>query len=616
MAWLLQACGGADATAPRAGTTSQSTNGDVAPVAGVRTTLQAPALDTVHVGGSITVRGDGLDAAGVAATLGAAELVVAGRSAQTITFNVPVGVLPCSDASTMRLRVRAGAADSSWMVPVRVARRVALHTGDPLQLANDVGGCVELAAADANDADVVLALTNASEHDDASAMARATATNSAPFSGDAHAAHLDHDREQGTALSTTWRALGGAATLRTAAKVVAPAAMGDTLTLRALYTSCSAGRAVRARVVYAGTRALVLEDIAAPRAGTMDSEYRAIGQEFDDVVYPLLTTSLGDPLAMDARLGGDGRVTMLFTRFVNDSLPGTSGYVSACNFQPSSVFPASNARALLYGRVPSAVEAPAEWRRVMRSTVVHEAKHLASYAERVSAGHPFESMWLEEATARVAEELYARRLAQAAWRGHTGYASTVLCELTQCDGRPLVAWKLFSVLHQYVGGADTLSIAGPSGRSDQTWYASGWSLVRWVADHHATDEATWLRTLVRGGTQVGVAHLAAVAGVSSRELLAGWAMSTAASALGVDATDRARATWNVTDVWRGMAATFAGTYTATPLRPTPLGDTAVVRNDLRVRPMGVRYVSVTTGRGRVVSLETSAAVQVSVLRVR
>ena len=107
---------------------------------------------------------------------------------------------------------------------------------------------------------------------------------------------------------------------------------------------------MEARVVYAGSRAVVLEDVAAPRDRTMDADCRAIGDEFDRVQYPLLRDNIGDPFAMK----GDGRVAMLFTRFVNDSVAGTAGYVSACNFYPKSTFAASNENEVLYARVATA----------------------------------------------------------------------------------------------------------------------------------------------------------------------------------------------------------------------------------------------------------------------
>ena len=134
--------------------------------------------------------------------------------------------------------------------------------------------------------------------------------------------------------------------------------VGDTVTMTALLNSCTQGQPVKARVVYAGTRALVLEDVNAPRAGRMDQSYRAIGAEFDTLVYPMLKRDVGDPLAMNDMMAGDGRVTMLFTRFVNDSAPGTAGYVSACNFHPRSTFAASNEDEVFYARTATLTETP------------------------------------------------------------------------------------------------------------------------------------------------------------------------------------------------------------------------------------------------------------------
>lgn len=343
--------------------------------------------------------------------------------------------------------------------------------------------------------------------------------------------------------------------------------VGDTLTINALLNSCSAGQPVRARVVYAGQKAMVLEDINAPRAGQMDASFRAIGTEFDNTVYPLLRRSVGDPLAMNAIMQGDGRVTMLFTRFVNDSAPGTAGYVSACNFHPRSVFAASNQDQVLYVRVPDMDETPLEWMRAMRSTVVHEAKHLASFAERLAAGVAFEEPWLEEATARVAEELYARQFpGGGAWRGNTGFAGSLGCELLQCDDRPLVMWRHFSQLYSYLQDTRSHSPFGATSPGDNSYYASGWSLVRFVLDRYAANEEASLRLLVGGaaGTGSGMNALAAVAGVSGRDMLTSWALANAGL---YDAGSTARSpSWNTGSMWTGLSQLFAGAFDSEPLK--------------------------------------------------
>lgn len=347
-------------------------------------------------------------------------------------------------------------------------------------------------------------------------------------------------------------------------------AVGDTLEMTALWSSCASGTPLRARVAYTGVRVLVLEDAAAPHAGAMDADYAALGAEFDNVHYPLLRDAMGDPLAMDAAMQGDGRVTLLFTRFVNDSLPGLAGYVTACNFYPRSTFPASNEDAVVYARVPAAWETPSAWRRAIRSTLVHEAKHLASYAERFASGAAFEEPWLEEATARIAEELYARRFdGGGRWKGNTGYAESLACELVECDGRPLIMWKHFTALHTYLRGVDTLTPLGPASTGDLTWYGSAWSLVRWAVDQYATDEGAWLRALVRGGGLTGLSALVARTGRPAGELLGDWALAHAMATLGGAAPERRQLTfpsWKLAEVMAGLAGTFPGTFVADPLR--------------------------------------------------
>jgi len=349
----------------------------------------------------------------------------------------------------------------------------------------------------------------------------------------------------------------------------APLALGDTVNMKALYNSCTTGRDVRARVVYTGTKSVVLEDVSAPRAGQMDDQYRLIGDEFDRVQYPLMQSKVGDPLAMDNAMGGDGRVTMLFTRYVNDSLAGITGYVSACNFYPKGTFAASNEDEVFYARVASANESGDDWRRSMRSTVMHETKHLASFAIRFRNNTPFEELWLEESTARLSEELYARTFANGgAWKGNATYQSTVRCEVLQCDDRPLMMWKHFSVLHQYLRGIDTLTPIGAAANGDFTFYASGWSLVRWAADQYATDESTWIKDLVRGGQLTGLANLAQRTGRPAGEMLADWSLAQAVDDLAGFTPARRQLTfpsWNVADVFAGLAGTFPGSFVANPL---------------------------------------------------
>lgn len=572
--------------------------------------LVAP--DTIAPGTTLSLLGSNFAYAPelIELTVGGVRVPVTRANESSIEAVIPNNLFPCAPTSVQAVRVSIAGAATQKLAPLRVANRVSLEAGESASLLNvDQARCAELVEPSSPQrAKYVLAVLNTSvtaatysgfelrasgggllakqaataQTGPATSMAQSggalrASTSAAMYQQlideeKGHAAFLDRQRrvvaDNGSA-SQAWSRLSSLGSNAARARV-APL-VGDTLVMKAIYSSCTVGRDVRARVAYVGAKSVILEDVLSPRAGQLDAQYRAMGAEFDAVQYPLLRASMGDPLAMDAALGGDGRVTMLFTRYVNDSLPGIQGYATACNFYPKSVFAPSNQDEVFYARVATATEDPESWRRAMRSTLLHESKHLASFAERIARGQPFEESWLEESTARIAEELYSRTFAGGgAWRSNSGFTSTVGCEIRQCDDRPLMMWKHFSVLHQFYRGVDTLTPIGAAASGDFTFYASGWSLVRWAVDHYAIDESAWLRDLVRGGQQVGLAGLAARTGHPVDEMLADWALANAVDdqvAFRAQRSTLSFPSWNMPDIMNGLAKSDPTRFAdATPLR--------------------------------------------------
>lgn len=597
--------------------------------------------DTVVAGAAISIDGENFAwlSEAVDVTIAGAKATVLKATPTHIDAMLPVGAVPCQAAGTQTLKVTIASGVSQKAVPVRVATRLTLVRGESAsELEADQVRCTELVApANAPHAKYVVAVINTSvtaaatsgfelRGAGAGALAGQTAVARAPLpsallnpamvgavSGGgamplesmqeqlAEGRHDDFLEAQRT-LSTragsptpTWQALGRMRASRGLAAARAIANVGDTLTVKALYSSCSTGRDIRARVVYSGSRSIVLEDLAAPRAGQLDAQYRQIGDEFDKVQYPLLANRMGDPLAMDAAMGGDGRVTMLFTRYVNDSLPGIAGYVTACNFYAKGTYAGSNEDEVFYARVATGSESATDWRRTMRSTVMHEAKHLAAFAERFARNTPLEEAWLEESTARVAEELYSRTFANGGtWKGNVGFSTTVRCEVYQCDDRPLMMWKHFSVLQQYMRGVDTLTPIGAAASGDFTYYASGWSLVRWAADQYATDESKWLKELVRGSAATGLANLAQLTGRPAVEMLADWALANAVDDLAGFTPKRAQLrfpSWNIADVNGGLSSTYPTSFLAAPLKARAMSFGSFTLPVARLRAFSSSYFS-------------------------
>ena len=635
LAWgviLWTGCNGGDATAPRQTDLDTETPATApAPTAPLRLE-RVIGPDTLRAGSLFALEGDGFAtgplANDVRIVVGDVQVPVHVLIATPARLDLRLpeaAALPCVPTGAHTLRLTSAARSAHTTVTLAVAHRLHLAAGhaEPL-LSAAASRCTELVA-DSTGARFAVAVLNtarattstapltvraaerapaagamasrstalqqpgapaalaaptAPEHAAASLAALAAGTLDHTLTGATpHDPHADHLAREATRLATLGPAGALWAAERSRRGAVAPGVLppreGQILSRSAMYSSCQSATPITARVVYVGQRLTVLEDVDGPRSRSIDDVLRAIGQEFDAVMYPLLTEQVGDPLALNAAMQGDGRVTMLVSRFVNDSAPGTSAFVTACNLYPRRTVPSSNEAPLFYVRAPLAGESADAWRRTMRSTVLHEAKHLASFAERLARGAPFEEPWLEEATARVAEELYARTFpGGGAWRANTGWAGSLQCEVHRCDDRPLTLWKHMPVLHDFFAAVESRTPLGGTSSGDVSFYASGWSLVRWAIDHFATNEATFLRDLVRGvsgatgATHTGLDALAARTGQTPEQMLAEWSFANLLDdRLGFTP---ARATltfpsWHLPQLMAGLAGLQAGRYTATPL---------------------------------------------------
>ena len=334
---------------------------------------------------------------------------------------------------------------------------------------------------------------------------------------------------------------------------------------------CSRFTAITARRVYSGQRALILEDVGSPLAGTMDGYYQQIGAEFDAVMFPLLTRYFGNPLALDGLLDRNGQVVMVFSPMVNAL--GVGGFVTSCDFYPESVAPSSNAGEVLYAMVPTNPATDFDfgtrdyWRWIIRAIVLHEAKHVTSFAERLARDAPLETDWLEEGSAVLAEEMWTRAIVGNAWKGNAGYTPALYCEVRptspQCSGRPFAMFGWFALLHDMAASFERRSPLGPVSATDATFYASAWALLRWATDHHAATEETFLTGLVTDPARTGASNLEARTGRPLGELLPDWALAFALDDRIDVATSPARLrfpSWHLRNVFAGMAADFPNDF--------------------------------------------------------
>lgn len=406
----------------------------------------------------------------------------------------------------------------------------------------------------------------------------------------AHAAFTAQDRELARRLGRPQlarrraaRQLPGAAPSLAA---VEPPAVGENLSYRMRRTlnSTSTFDDVDFRVVYSGTKIVILEDAASPLARTMDQEYVRLGEEFDQVMFDLLL-AFGNPLVVDSALDNNGRLLALFSPRVNAfEIAGVSnqilGFVTLCDFFPREpvtlpggevipACPASNEGEVFYALVPD----PAAgwtigfWRRLMRGTLIHEAKHIASYAWRYYYdASQLEEIWLEEATAQVASELWARQMYGHGQGEDVAWADGPLCDYAQqsstCPDPAEGILHHFSFLYDHYASSETKSILDdPFGPLDRVIYGSSWSFVRYVADNYAPDEAGLLGSLIQVQNDRGVANVAGKSGTPFSELLGMWSLASLADNYPQAILTDPRLqlpSWNSRDLFQNMSRSLRG----------------------------------------------------------
>ncbi len=381
--------------------------------------------------------------------------------------------------------------------------------------------------------------------------------------------------------------------------------------------SCSSYKEITARAAYVGTRSIIWEDVAAPLAGTMDNYFTKLGKEFDSTMYRSDSTYFGDPLVTDPYTDDDHHLDMVFTPSVPS---GVAGFVIACDlFARDSVNdPSSNFGEFFYAVVPTAAgtgfsaNTADSWLRMIRTTVVHEVKHIASFGARLTNGATsFEESWLEEGMAREAEEVWLRNnVYDVAWKGESRYATTLYCDVRptfpQCAGAPYGMFNHFGTLYSVLTSPGASSLFGRVADNDFNFYALAWSFSRWADDRFGTTDASFLRAITQARTTTGMASISALTGTSADDMFGRWTLSLDLDGDAAFASnlDTQFPTWNTRDVYAGMSTDFPGYFP----RSFPLVPLAVPAGSFAVDNAGIHggafamYDVTTTTAGQTLSL--------------
>ena len=563
-----------------------------APEGSTPPTIQSVAPATLTPGTTATIRGTGfLGASTTAVAIAGVRAAVMSASSTELTVAVPASGLPCQSAEPSPIMVATvgGMATTNQMLVVARTRNLAVGESFVVSASGDIG-CNALAASGSYIVSVFNGSTTLSATRrfelrgsiaggsasrvpagepltiDAAATRRSLAPSALTAVEQQHLGRLDDDLGILRRLGAPRRRSGLAPSYPGAARAPVPLTVGATTTLKFHYSSCTAAAApsVTARVVYVGQRSVVLEDVASPLAGKLDGDLVAMAEQFESVSYPLLL-NFGDPLARDRSTDANGRILMLFTPKVNAVGSNVLGFVSACDLYPASQDPSvagSNEAEIFYARTatdatPGAttLNSVSQWRRQMPATMIHEAKHIVSYAERLTRdATQFEQVWLEEATAQIASEMFGRAIHGNAWRSDATYQQTLWCEARPttagCADGTIAMTNHFAFLASYLQSFETKSII--SGAEDSDIYGSAWLFVRWLVDTYGgADEGALLRKLVQTGTLTGAANVEAAVGRTFPQLLAEFTLMLAADNLPGVGAPHMVPSWNLPDIFTG-----------------------------------------------------------------
>ncbi len=437
---------------------------------------------------------------------------------------------------------------------------------------------------------------------------------------DAHFAHLERERALYASLHASG-AFGERPTRATTASAApglrAPPAVGDMRDFYYNFGGCAdSTKTFRGRAINIGTRAIIWEDSANTLQSSTDNAlagyYARLGRIFDDDQYEAIRSTFGDPLRRDAALDNDGRLQMVFTQRLNGS--GAAAYVTSCDQSARNTTnrAGSNFGELFYGTVPTTAGSnvnsttfPDGWFYFMARTVVHEVKHIASLSARVANGAPsFESSWLEEGTARHAEEIWVRTsLHRVPWKGNTGYGGAatngIFCDFNPanatCNAADALRRPSYGMRRQFneirpklLDPWDWSPYGDATGQTGSVFYQTVWSLVRYAIDRYGASDAAFLGALTNSVSS-GTTNLASVSGVPMDRLIGGWGLALYADdypGLGTANADVIVPTWNLRDIYASLNADPAWRTrwtSAIPITPVavPFGAFESTRTGLR-----------------------------------
>ncbi|MDQ6717961.1 MAG: Ig-like domain-containing protein [Gemmatimonadota bacterium] len=411
--------------------------------------------------------------------------------------------------------------------------------------------------------------------------------------------------------------------LRKSIGISAAVNVGDKLSLNVnVNQSCSNPQFVPATVKVVSAHAIIAEDDRNPANGLNDADYQSIASQFDSQVWTVDTDNFGPPTDIDK----NGRVIMFFTRAVNELTPtsNTTSFVGGFFFgrdlyppttpcdnnkPPTSFVVGSNNAEMFYmlapdptGVVNSHVRSTAFVKNISIGTVAHEFQHLINFGYRLydptvftAANFP-EQPFLDEGLAHIAEEL-------------NFYAATAQSSRANLDASRLVAdnanYLAFGNqnavrFREYLKNPDKYPPYSVLADTSLAVRGGIWSLLRYAADRRSSvpEKTTWLK-LVRPGQDVGgMTNLVATFGSDILSQIRDWTVANYLDDAGVSNTASAytEPSWNTRSVETYVNGTNQANGTVFPLK---VGTMLSAPVDLTLSDGGAAYLRFGVAAGQI-----------------
>jgi len=330
--------------------------------------------------------------------------------------------------------------------------------------------------------------------------------------------------------------------------------------------ACANPALVGFRTAAEGQHVILMEDVRNPPGGFTATDYQAIANRFDTQVWPTDVGVFGAPTDID----NNGKVIVLFTRAVNELTPANVNFIVGGFFYSRDLFPrtatpqlqaceGSNLGEIFYmlapdpqGTINGNVRSTDYVSNTTVGTLAHELQHLINSSRRlfINSAGDFESVWLDEGLAHIAEELNFYTASGLGPRQNVSQA-TLFASQTRVDAFNEFGIANFGRFGEYLRNPPPNS---PYINNDSlATRGATWSLLRYSADRKGSGDAAFFGPLVNS-RDTGMVNLRNVVGPELGAYVRDWQVANYADDAVTGAETRFQhPSWNFRDIYANKA---------------------------------------------------------------